>query len=61
MPLNGLIFIKAGKTLYFLNQRRKFFTIPAYNLQDYFYGVVDEDRLLFFDSVFRPIKIVGLA
>jgi hypothetical protein len=55
MPLNGLIFIKAGKDVAFSESAGKFFTTPAYNLPYFISGVGGKGRVLFFDSVFQHV------
>ena len=52
MPLNGLIFLKAGKDVAFSESAGKFFTTSAYNLPYFLSGVVVKDRVLLFDRFF---------
>jgi hypothetical protein len=51
MPLNGLIFIKAGKDVAFSESAKEILTTPAYNLPYLLSGVDDKDRLLFFKGL----------
>lgn len=45
----------AGKTLFFLNQREIFYH-SGLQLAVSLYGVGCEDRVLFFDGIFTPLK-----